>query len=59
MSARDMATLRKIVKHSDDRDVLLRFWDAPDTPEAWKLLSQAGVQLINSDHLREFADWDH
>jgi hypothetical protein len=58
MSAKDMATLRKIVKHSDDRDVQLRFWDAPDTPEAWKLLSDAGVQLISSDHLDEFAKWD-
>ena len=58
MSPQDMARLRKIVKNSDDRDVQLRFWDAPDTPEVWQLLSDAGVQLISTDYPGDFARWD-
>ena len=31
----------------------LRLWDAPDTPTAWRELFDAGVDLINTDHLTE------
>jgi hypothetical protein len=29
----------------------LRFWGTPDTPEAWKVLRDAGVDWINTDNL--------
>lgn len=31
----------------------IRFWNTPDTPEAWGLMLDAGVDLINTDHLPE------
>lgn len=32
---------------------LLRLWATPDNPTAWKQLQQAGVDLLNTDHLTE------
>lgn len=32
---------------------LVRFWNTPDRPDAWKLLRAAGVDLIGTDHLAE------
>jgi hypothetical protein len=29
----------------------IRFWAAPDSPSAWRLLSASGVDLINTDNL--------
>jgi hypothetical protein len=35
----------------------IRFWAAPDTPEGWRELYQAGVDLLNTDDLSGLADW--
>ena len=33
----------------------VRFWDAPDTENAWKQFMQAGVDYINTDKLKELS----
>jgi len=33
----------------------VRFWDAPDTPAAWKVLMELHADYINTDHIRELA----
>jgi hypothetical protein len=35
----------------------LRLWAAPDTPEAWEILDACGVDLINTDRLKELAPY--
>jgi alkaline phosphatase len=35
----------------------VRFWDAPDFPHAWDQLMQLGVDFINTDHIRQLADY--
>jgi hypothetical protein len=35
----------------------IRFWNAPDTPAAWKELLAANVDYINTDHLPELRAW--
>lgn len=43
--------LNDLVKQAHARGRKLRFWAAPDRPEAWKLLHDAGIDLINTDDL--------
>jgi hypothetical protein len=35
----------------------LRLWAAPDTPAAWEILDACGVDLINTDRLKELASY--
>lgn len=41
--------------HSMNKKV--RFWNAPDNPEAWKILLKAGVDYINTDHINQLAEF--
>jgi alkaline phosphatase len=35
----------------------VRFWDAPDLSHAWRQLMQLRVDFINTDHIRQLADY--
>jgi len=35
----------------------VRFWDAPDFPQAWTQLIRLQVDFINTDHIRQLADF--
>jgi alkaline phosphatase len=35
----------------------VRFWDAPDFPNAWGQLMELRVDFINTDHIRQLADY--
>jgi hypothetical protein len=51
------ASLEDLVAHAHAQGRRLRFWGSPDRPSAWRLLHDAGVDLINTDDLsglREF-----
>jgi Glycerophosphoryl diester phosphodiesterase family len=41
--------------HAEGKKV--RLWGAPDTPACWTLLLGEGVDLINTDKLKEFAEF--
>ena len=43
--------LEKIVAKTHTQGHRLRFWNTPDKPEVWKVLFDAGVDLINTDNL--------
>jgi hypothetical protein len=43
--------LKQIVEKTHAQGRILRFWATPDRPEAWKILFDAGVDLINTDDL--------
>ncbi len=45
--------LASLVKQAHTQQRMIRFWNTPDTREAWQLLREAGVDLINTDHLAE------
>ena len=47
--------LSDFVKRSKDDGRILRFWAVPDRIEAWKILHESGVDLINTDKLKELA----
>jgi len=47
----DREKLRELVAQTHAQGRRIRFWNTPDTPEAWRLLLDAGVDLINTDRL--------
>lgn len=50
-SAAERAKLKAWVDQTHAQGRLLRLWATPDQPEAWQVLHQAGVDLINTDDL--------
>jgi hypothetical protein len=57
MPEADRAKLRDLVSQAHAQGRRIRFWSTPDTPEAWHLLHDAGVDLINTDHLTGLRDF--
>jgi len=55
LPAREREQLWSIVQKAHSAGYLVRFWSAPDTPAAWELLLDAGVDLINTDNLEGLA----
>lgn len=53
--ADEAARLDAFVARARKEQRLIRFWGAPDNPEAWAILLDAGVDLVNTDRLRELA----
>ena len=53
----ELAKLKAIVQRTHDQQRLLRFWAVPDRVEAWKVLHDCGVDLINTDRLEDLADF--
>ncbi len=51
----DRTKLRELVTLAHAQHRRLRFWNTPDTPAAWRLLHEAGVDLINTDQLAALA----
>jgi hypothetical protein len=49
----DRQKLEKIVAQAHTQGRQVRFWNTPDTPDAWRVLFDAGVDIINTDHLAE------
>ena len=59
MPVEDAQKLKTLVAQAHAQGRRLRFWNTPDTPEVWRLLFDAGVDLINTDHLPELAAFLH
>jgi hypothetical protein len=51
MPAGERATLRQWVERAHAQGRKVRFWNTPDRPEAWRILLEAGVDLIGTDDL--------
>jgi Glycerophosphoryl diester phosphodiesterase family len=54
---KDRQRLLSFVQQAHAEGKKVRLWGAPDTPACWRLLLSAGVDLINTDKLREFAEF--
>ena len=51
MGEADVAKLKSLVEKARAQKRRLRFWAIPDNAVGWKMLSEAGVDLINTDDL--------
>ena len=45
------SSLEDLAGQAEAQGRRLRFWGSPDGPSAWRLLHEAGVDLINTDDL--------
>lgn len=55
LPAAERATLESLVAKAHAQGRRIRFWGAPDTEAVWKAHAEAGVDVINTDHLAELA----
>mgnify|MGYP001822763721 CR=1 FL=1 len=53
----EAARLQEFVTRAHKEKRLIRFWGAPDNEQAWAILLKAGVDLVNTDHLQELAEF--
>jgi hypothetical protein len=51
MTLEEKEKLGAIVKQAHTKGRILRFWAIPDHPTSWKVMRDAGVDLINTDDL--------
>lgn len=57
LPAAEREKLRQLAQKAAAQGRTLRLWDAPDTPAAWQELLDAGVSLVNTDHLPQLRDF--
>lgn len=55
--AKDQARLKGIIDSVHSIGKRIRFWNAPDSPEAWKKLMSLKVDYLNTDHIAELSDF--
>ncbi len=53
----ECARLNGMVQKAHAQGRKIRFWAIPDNPAGWAALRQAGVDLINTDHLPELRQY--
>ncbi len=53
----ERAHLLEFVAKAHQQGRRVRFWGAPDRPEVWRVLHDAGVDLINTDRLEGLRDF--
>ena len=51
ISTDELTKLKQLVVDVHREGRRIRFWATPDTPNAWKVFQDAGVDLINTDDL--------
>jgi hypothetical protein len=51
MPQEELQKLKSFAEKAHAQKRLLRFWEIPDNPTGWKALTEAGVDLINTDDL--------
>ena len=51
MPAAERAALKQWVERAHAQGRKVRFWNTPDRPDAWKILIDAGVDVIGTDNL--------
>lgn len=57
MDGTELGKLRGLVARVHENGRRIRFWGVADTPAAWQLQFETGVDLINTDKLAELSAW--
>jgi hypothetical protein len=55
--ATELAKLKKLVSEVHKEGRRIRFWGSPDVPSSWAVQNDVGADLINTDKLRELANF--
>ena len=56
-SEKDLLRIIELAKRVHAEGKKLRLWAIPDNPLAWEALLNAGVDLVNTDHLAELNEF--
>lgn len=59
MSEPDRLAVKKIIENIHQHHKPIRFWNAPDDPQAWQTLMDLQVDYINTDHIDELSGFFH
>jgi alkaline phosphatase len=54
---KDRLRLENIIDSVHSLNKKIRFWNAPDNPNAWKILIRMRVDYVNTDHIVQLADY--
>jgi glycerophosphoryl diester phosphodiesterase len=57
LPAEESAKLRGLVKAAHEQGRRVRFWAIPDQANAWRIMADHGVDLINTDNLAGLAEF--
>jgi hypothetical protein len=57
LSETEHMKLRELVRRAHEQGRAIRFWGNPDQAEGWAALRDAGVDLINTDHIAGLRDF--
>lgn len=57
ISPLELRKLNSFTQQAHQQKRLLRFWGTPDNMQAWQVLQQSGVDLINTDDLKGLSDF--
>ncbi len=57
MPEEEQLKLRKLVSQVHAEGKKLRLWASPDNPNAWKTFQKLGIDLINTDRPKHFAEF--
>lgn len=57
MPPADARKLQAVIDSVHALPCKIRFWGAPDTPQAWKQFQKMQVDFINTDHIQQLADF--
>jgi len=57
MPAADSAAVKKIIDEAHALNKPVRFWDAPDSPKAWRQLMHLQVDYINTDSIKALSEF--
>lgn len=57
MTSEDKEKIKKLVDTAHAEGKKVRLWAHPDRPEVWQQLMDLGVDLINTDKLKDLADF--
>jgi alkaline phosphatase len=52
---KDRLALQQMVEKAHKLGKKIRFWNAPDVPESWKVFMELGVDYINTDKIEELS----
>jgi alkaline phosphatase len=48
---KDREALKEMIEKAHDAGKKIRFWNAPDNPEAWKVFMEMGADYLNTDKI--------
>ncbi len=57
ISAAERKQVEEVVRTVHGLGKKMRFWATDDTPEAWKLMMDLGVDVVNTDKINQLADF--